>query len=55
MGGDGRGRLSALDLMPPEAEGIVAWAAAELAGRDRTQTDIYAEFVAKCEARRTPL
>lgn len=50
MGGDGRGRLSALDLMPPEAEGIVAWAAAELAGRDRTQTDIYAEFVAKCEA-----
>lgn len=46
----GRGRLSSFDLLPTEAEGIVAWAAAELADREKTQTDIYAEFVAKCEA-----
>lgn len=45
----GRGRLSSLDLMPPEANGIVAWAAGELADRERTQTEIYAEFVTKCE------
>lgn len=46
----GRGRLSGVELLPPEADGIVAWAAAELAARDRTQTEIYAEFVARCEA-----
>jgi len=46
----GRGRLSSFDLLPTEAEGIVAWAAAELADREKTQTDIYAEFVGKCEA-----
>jgi len=45
-----RGRLSAIDLMPPEADGIISWAAAELGQRERTQTDIYAEFVDKCEA-----
>jgi Skp family chaperone for outer membrane proteins len=46
----GRGRLSSFELLPTEAEGIVAWAASELADREKTQTDIYAEFVAKCEA-----
>lgn len=46
----GRGRLSSIDLMPAEADGIIAWAAQELSGRDRTQTEIYAEFVASCEA-----
>ena len=46
----GRGRLSSFDLLPTEAEGIVAWAAAELSDREKTQTDIYAEFVGKCEA-----
>lgn len=46
----GRGRLSSLDLLPSEADHIVAWAASELSDRDKTQTDIYAEFVAKCEA-----
>ena len=46
----GRGRLSSLDLLPAEADGIVAWAAQELSGRERTQTDIYAEFVTRCEA-----
>jgi hypothetical protein len=46
----GRGRLSSFDLLPSEAEGIVAWAASELADRDKTQTGIYAEFVTRCEA-----
>lgn len=36
--------------MPSEAEGIIAWAASELADRDKTQTEIYSEFVSKCEA-----
>jgi uncharacterized protein YejL (UPF0352 family) len=46
----GRGRLSSFDTLPTEADAIVAWAAGELADRDKTQTDIYAEFVAKCQA-----
>ncbi|MCU0826640.1 MAG: DUF3486 family protein [Tabrizicola sp.] len=46
----GRGRLSSFDLLPPEAEGIVAWAAMELASRERTQTEIYADFVSQCQA-----
>ena len=46
----GRGRLSSFDLLPSEADAIVAWAASELADRDKTQTEIYAEFVTKCEA-----
>lgn len=46
----GRGRLSSFDLLPTEADHIVAWAASELADREKTQTDIYAEFVARCEA-----
>lgn len=46
----GRGRLSSFDLLPAECDGIVAWAASELADREKTQTSIYAEFAAKCEA-----
>ena len=46
----GRGRLSSFDLLPTEAEHIVSWAALELCDREKTQTDIYAEFVGKCEA-----
>lgn len=46
----GRGRLSKIDLMPGECDGVIAWAAQELADRDRTQMEIYTEFVEKCEA-----
>lgn len=46
----GRGRLSSFDLLPSEADAIVAWAAGELADREKTQTEIYAEFVARCQA-----
>ena len=46
----GRGRLSSFDTLPDEADAIVAWAASELSDRDKTQTDIYAEFVGKCQA-----
>lgn len=46
----GRGQLSKFDTLPREAEAIIAWAAAELSDRAKTQTDIYAEFVEKCEA-----
>ncbi len=42
MASVGRGRLSSFDLLPKEADAIVAWAAGELADREKTQTDIYA-------------
>lgn len=45
----GRGRLSAIELLPAEASPIIAWANEELRDRDRTQLDIYQEFVAKLE------
>lgn len=45
----GRGRLSSIELLPPECDAIIAWAAQELANRERTQVDIYAEFVAELE------
>lgn len=43
----GRGRLSAIDLLPDECEPIIAWATQELADRKRTETDIYGEFRTK--------
>lgn len=46
----GRSRLSGIELLPEECSEIVAWAARELQDRDRTQTDIYSEFVGKMEA-----
>jgi Skp family chaperone for outer membrane proteins len=49
MARSGRGWLNAFDLLPSEADEIVAWAARELAGNERTQTDIYAEFVTRCQ------
>jgi len=45
----GRGRLSSFDLLPDEAAGIVRDAARELSARERTQTEIYADFVTACE------
>lgn len=46
----GRGRLNHIELLPEECSPIVAWAASELQNRDRTQTDIYEEFVGKLSA-----
>lgn len=43
----GRGRLSTIDLLPDEAEDIVAWAFSELRERNRTQQDIHQEFNAR--------
>lgn len=40
----GRGRLTAIDQLPEECDGIVSWAAQSLADRERTQVDIYSEF-----------
>lgn len=42
-----RPRPSAIDQLPEECEGIVAWAAQELANTPRSQTEIYAEFRTK--------
>lgn len=47
---DGRGRLNGIELLPEPCAPVVAWAAQALQDRDRTQTDIYQEFVAKLEA-----
>jgi hypothetical protein len=46
----GRGRLSAIEQLPPECDEIIVWAANELRGRDRTQKEIYEEFHLKLEA-----
>lgn len=48
--GDKRGKLSNFELLPREAGPIVVWAARELAELKRTQVDIYAEFVTRCQA-----
>lgn len=45
----GRSRLSNIELLPDECAHVVAWAASELQNRDRTQTDIYQEFVSQLE------
>ncbi len=45
----GRGRLSGFELLPEACADAVAWAASELQNRERTQTDIYEEFVGKLE------
>lgn len=46
----GRGRLNHIELLPEECGPIVAWAADALQERDRTQTEIYSEFVEKLQA-----
>ena len=47
----GRGRLSNIKLLPQECSDIVIWAAGELQANQRTQLDIYQEFVLKLEER----
>lgn len=47
---NGRGRLTAIEMLPEPCALIVAWAAEQLQDRDRTQTEIYEEFVAKLQA-----
>lgn len=46
---DGRGRLTGIELLPEPCSPIVAWAASELQKRERTQTEIYSEFVSQLE------
>ncbi|WP_457587301.1 DUF3486 family protein [Ensifer canadensis] len=46
----GRGRPTNIEMLPDACAPVVAWAAEELQNRDRTQTDIYSEFVEKLEA-----
>lgn len=46
----GRGRLSALEQLPPDCDPVIAWAATELRSRDRTQKDIYEEFFQKLQS-----
>lgn len=44
-----RGRLSGIELLPEECGPAVAWAAQALQDKNRTQLDIYEEFVGKLE------
>jgi hypothetical protein len=46
----GRGRLTTIEMLPEQCAPVVAWAAEELQDRDRTQTEIYEEFVGKLQA-----
>lgn len=45
----GRGMLSSIELLPEACAPVVAWANEQLQDRDRTQVDIYQEFVTKLE------
>lgn len=45
----GRGRLSSIQLLPPECSHVVMWAAAELQESARTQLEIYRDFTTKLE------
>ena len=45
-----RGRLTNIELLPDACAPVIAWAAEELQKRDRTQTEIYQEFVERLEA-----
>lgn len=50
-----RPRPTAIDQLPDECEGIVAWAAQELAKTGSAQTDIYKEFKQKLTALQSDL
>lgn len=45
----GRGRLSNIEMLPEQCAPVVAWAAAELQKREKTQTEIYQDFVSQLE------
>lgn len=49
--GQGRGRLSSLDLLPEEAQDDLVWALGELNQRSRTQADILFELNDRLEAK----
>ncbi|WP_428429523.1 DUF3486 family protein [Pararhizobium sp.] len=44
-----RGRLTGIEMLPEACAPIVAWAAGELQNRERSQTEIYKDFVSKLE------
>ncbi|MGS4886104.1 DUF3486 family protein [Roseibium sp. MB-4] len=46
----GRGRLSSIEKLPPECDHIIADAARDLRGRDKTQTEIYEDFYRELES-----
>lgn len=45
----GRGRLSAIELLPAAATPVIAWANEQLRDRKRTELDIYQEFCERLE------
>lgn len=45
----GRGRLTAIEQLPPECDDIIAWAADALRDREQTQKDIYEEFFSRLQ------
>lgn len=49
MARKGRGLLSAIERLPEVCTPVIAWAAGALQDRERTQTEIYAEFFAKLQ------
>ncbi len=50
----GRGRLSSIDLLPPEAEEDVLWVYGELKKKRRTQVDILASFNTRLAVKAIP-
>ncbi|WP_417691533.1 DUF3486 family protein [Roseibium sp.] len=46
----GRGRLSAIEQLPGACDDVIAWAANQLRDRERTQLEIYPEFIERLEA-----
>lgn len=50
----GRGRLSSVEMLPPEASDDVLWANQELYARKRPISEIFAEFNGRLEAKGIP-
>lgn len=46
----GRGRLSAIEQLPPDCDEIITWASNALRDREHTQQDIYEEFFSRLQA-----